>query len=504
MLTDLAKTALLGTDRADLTVAQKTLLAAQGIDIEADSTQVLLEAIALYAQKEKAGFLLRKLTEELPPAAEDTDEYACSDNSAQHLQQILNGKFLPALPEFVKYLSQTKYRAPAEMLPEIIENQLSSGKAFLEFEKIIGRRGAWLMRQNPAWHRHLPLDDVELWATGNEAERLAVLRFLRDKYPELAVEMLLQSWHKEPVKNKTAFLEVLAENTSAGDETFLETCLDEKNEEVRALAAMLLAKIPTSAFVQRLSERLKKYVYFTSEQLEVNPPEATDAAGLRDTLFGEIKSVRQGMRAAWLTRMVAFLPPAMWERHFEKTPRSIIKSFAKSNYMQVLFGSVLAATRLHRNEDWTAALLNFAMDNATTIALPDEDISGLVSVFSDEKYNAFLAKRLEVFPLTEQSSPLLKITAASTNYLDAQNTETIINQYRKFIAHGGNQYGSHFRQKELLKVLAYQADFTIYDRLKTGWDMNSPLWRSWADEVEAFMRTLQFRRAMREGLLGYE
>ena len=500
MLKDLAKVALLGTDRADLTPAQKEMLATQGIDIEADNTQVLLEAVALYAQQEKAGFLLQKITEELPSPADDAEEYACSDTSAQHLQQILNGKFRPALSEFIEYLSRTPYRAPADMLPDIIENQLAAGATFSDFSNIIGRRGAWLMRQNPKWHRHLPLEDTELWATGNQAERLAVLRFLRGKYPELAVEILQQSWQKETNKNKISFLEILAEGISADDEAFLEICLDEKNAEIRAIAATLLARVPASGFVKRLSERLEQHVFWKNGRLEVKMPDEPDTDGIRDNLFGELKNARQGMRTAWLARMVAFLPPHLWEKKSAKTSGDILPDFWESDYGQVIFGSVLAAAQMHENSAWAAAFLTFATENHQTFALPAEDTERLTALLSATEYNDFLAFFLEKYPVTKPNSPLTNIIKVGTRRLNALNTETVVNQYRRLISEGNNLYGNQLPQKKLLQIVAYQADFDIYDRLKTGWDMNAPLWRAWADEIEQFMRILQFRRVMREGL----
>lgn len=497
---ELAKIALLGTDRADFSEEMKAMLEGQGIDPDGDATQILLEAASIFAQQEKAGFALKKLTSPLPEPADDGDEYACSDNSAHHLQQILQGKFRLALNEFIEYLTENKKQIPPEMLPDIIVSQLAAGDDWESLQRIIGKRGEWLMRQNPTWHKILPLEDAELWATGTQEERLSVLKYLRSRFPDLVTEMLEQSWKKEITKDKIQFLAVLSEGIAASDEDFLESCLDDTHAEVRAVAAGLLSRIPTSDFVQRLSKRLDDLVFFENEKLMVLLPEQPDDAGVRDGLFGKIKVEKQGLRAAWLTQIIAFLPPEILEKKFALSPFEILEKFLNSDFIQVLLGATLSSTISLPDAKWAEAFLRLSIEKSAKLALPTEDLTSLAALISKRQYNHILQDYLLDYAVTANNSPLVSLISSSPYRLTADNTRTIVRQYQQMISSAPYGFGNDFEKKKLLESLAYQCDFLILEDLKKGWDMNAQLWRSWSDEVEKFVRVMQFRKVMWEGL----
>ena len=499
MLKELAKIALLGTDRADISEKTKATLEAQGIDLEGNATQILLEAAAIYSQKEKAGFGLKKFKGHIPEPADDRDEYACSDNSAHHLQQILQGKFRPALAEFIEYLTEKNRQLPPEMLPDIITSRIAAGDNWTSIRKIIGKRGEWLMRQNPSWHKILPIENPELWATGNREERISVLKFLRSKFPDLATEMLEASWSKEIAKDKAAFLEILAESTTVKDEAFLENCLDDKSKEVRLSAAALLSRIPSSRLVQRISKRLEHLVFFENGNLIVQLPEEPDTEGIRDGLFGKMKVAQQGLRTAWLAQIIAFLPPSIWEDKFDLTPLEILEVFLNTDFAQVLLATTLSSTSTTPDAKWAEAFLRFALEKSGTLALPEEDIKRLMQLISAQQYNKILIDYLPKHSVVANSSPFSALISASSHQITGDNTKIIVHQYQQMIS-SSSSFSSYLSQKELLKVLAYQCDFTVIEELKKGWDMNSQLWRTWADEVENFVRVLQFRKVMWEGL----
>lgn len=500
MLKKLAQIALLGTDRAGISEEVKSILEAQGIDTDADATQTLLEAAALYAQKEKAGFPLKKYKNELPKPADDADEYACSDNSAHHLQQILNGKFKPALSEFIQHLTLNNKQLPPELLPEIIQQRIAEGDTWEKIKRIVGKRGVWLMRQNPEWRKIMPLEDPELWATGNDEERVSVLKFLRLQFPELAIEMLQQSWAKESLSLKISFLEVLNEGLSSSDAAFLEMCLDDKKVEVRRGAAILLSQIRDSDYVKRLSQRLEEYIFFEKGNLQIELPLEPDAAGSRDGLFSQNNIGKQGLRTAWLSQMLALLPPMIWEEKFKLSPKEILLATEDTDYTMILLGAFLAATVRNKNKKWADAFLRFTLDKQQSISLPKEELGMLIRLISQEQYNQLLADYLSIFPLMRPQSPLSPLIISSSHYLNAANTLATIGQFQKYIQESGHSYGNAFTQKETLRQLGYQCDYSQIEKLKKGWDMNSALWRTWADDVEQFVRILQFRQVMKEGL----
>lgn len=500
MLREAAKIALAGTDRADFSAAAVAKAEADGIDIDADSTQILLEIAALYTQKAKAGRVLQIYSEELPPPADDADEYVCSDDSAYHLRQILEGKFRFALPEFIRHLTRSKKQLPPEMLPDIIENRLHAGDSWDTLRKIIGKRGIWLMRRNPEWHKLLPLDDPALWADGNPAERLSVLRHLRRTYPELAAEMLQTSWPRETARHKVSFLEILADNLTTGDEPFLEKCLDEKSAEVRKTAAALLSALPDSRLTRRTAARARELLTYSAGKMIVKLPESSDSAGLRDGLFAPLKIPQQGLRAAWAAQIIAYLPPRHWEEEFGLKPLEILEKFFATDYARLLLYAVLTAVKRYENAAWAEAYLRLSIEKHLDFRPEGEVISRLLDMISDQQFNQLLGKYIKQYDLTLNDSPLQPFMRHAGHSLTADNTVAVIDSYKKMIAEGRNAYGNYSEQKEILRQLAYTADFNVAEQLKKGWDINSRIWRVWAEETEKFFRVLQFRKIMTEGL----
>lgn len=500
MLKKLAKIALLGTDRAGLSGSDKALLESQGIDTEADITQVLLEAAAVYGQRQKAGFPLKQYEGDLPESADDIDEYVCSENSAYHLQLILSGKFRLALPEFIACLRADKKQVPPEMLPEIIEQALASSESLEALYQIIGKRGKWLMRQIPEWQRYLPMENPELWATGNREERASVLLYLRQQFPDLAIEMLHSSWFKETPEDKLAYLEVLAENLRAEDESFLEGCLEEPQAEIRRATAVLLAQIKDSAFSSRLQSRVSKLLWSEDGKLFVQLPEGPNDAGLRDGLFVQAKVEKQGLRTAWFSQITALVAPDYWEKHLQLVPFEILEASEKTNFTMVLLGAFLSSILRDKNKRWAEAFLRFSIEKSDSITLSAEDTKHLLQVISQEQYNSILADYASEVPFYKTNSPLSSLLQNSTHFLHKETTLLLIGQLQKYISDGIPAHGNSAETKNSLHYLAFQCDFSELERLKKGWDMNSTLWSGWRQPVEEFIQVLQFRKTMTEGI----
>ena len=240
-------------------------------------------------------------------------------------------------------------------------------------------------------------------------------------------------------------------------------------------------------------------MFFENGNLIFQLPEEPDAEGIRDGLFGKMKVPQQGLRTAWLAQIIAFLPPSIWEEKFDLTPLEILEVFLNTDFAQVLLAATLSSTSSTPDAKWAEAFLRFGLEKSGTLALPAEDIKGLMQLISAQQYNNIVADYLPKHSVVANNSPFYALMSVSSHRLTAENTKVIVGQYQQMISNASN-FGSYFSQKELLKVLAYQCDFRVIEELKKGWDMNSQLWRTWADEVERFVRILQFRKVMWEGL----
>lgn len=500
MLNELTKIALLGTDRADFSEKLKAQIEQQGIDTDVSATQLLLEAAALGTYQKKAGFLIAKYSKELPDTVDDADEYVCSENSAYHLQQILEGKYHYALAEFIEHLTANNKQLPPELLPDIISKRMEAGDNYETIRPIIGKRGAWLLEQNPAWCRLVPVTDVELWAEGSREERIAVLKYMRSMFPDLALEMLLQSWKKERKEDKIAFLEVLSYKVSLTDEAFLEKALDDKNKEIQAIAATLLAQIVDSDYVQRLVERIFKHLHFENAKLDVNLPIESDEAGQRDGLFSSENIKNQGLRAAWFGQMLSLLPPHFLQVEFNCSPLEILKAVLLTDYTMLLLGAFLSSTLQNKNEDWAADLLRLYLQHSKEISIGKEDLVALNQIISKENFNEIVKENIEGFSLYEQHTPLPLIVIESPHFLNIENSIKVVEGYKQLFKRDYIKNINYISQKENLKRLAYKCDVNAIEELMKGWDINSKIWDAWVDDVETFVRIMKFRKAMVEGL----
>ena len=103
---NIVKTALIGTDRTELSETTLKELEKLGVDIESNPANVLLEGATLFAQMKKAGFQPQKWEGEiLLPALSDPSKI-CSKKSSDHLAMILNGTYEDALESMGFKVSQ--------------------------------------------------------------------------------------------------------------------------------------------------------------------------------------------------------------------------------------------------------------------------------------------------------------------------------------------------------------------------------------------------------------
>ena len=151
----------------------------------------------------------------------------------------------------------------------------------------LGSRGEWLIHQNPDWHFLLKKIDETIWETGKTKDRLAFLKKLRLSDPIYAIDLLTESWKTESIPNKKKMIQILQKGLSKADESFLESCLDESQKEIRRFAAKLLAQIPDSGLVERMIDRLRPLIQIKKRttkkvSLEIQLPENFDDSMIRD------------------------------------------------------------------------------------------------------------------------------------------------------------------------------------------------------------------------------
>lgn len=496
---ELVKVALMGTERGRLSERTEQAFSKIGIDEDYPANRKLLEGAAVYHQFRKAALQLTDFEGELPQFAEGQTGLPCSPKSTHHLQLILQGRFRPALPEFVALLLENAKRLPPESLPALYDQSITDRRLWRQLEPAIGPAGKWLIAQNPEWE---PLDtsaDPEDWKTGRRLQRRKWLRRLHQEDPKEALAMLKAAWPTEDYQNKLAFLEVLAEDLRDEDASFLEECLDDRRKEVRQTAAALLSHLSGSELMDRLFRHAAGLLSLSEKgNLKVKFPESLDAALQRD---GIEENPRQdygaGRRAGYLLQMIARIPPHRWTEHFDTNAEGCLELFVrtdlKSGFVQVLTEAVLR----HGGADWMEALFEYWSENDKEELWKNEPAKKLMRQFSDALFNRVAIRYLERRgPLVEEESPIGQLLMLRHHRWEDRLAVLVVQGFQNWMSDVSEYHWNTWHYKQLLKAVAYGCHSSLLDKFRKEWPVHSRIWPRWEDEVEQFLNVLLFRQEM--------
>lgn len=269
---DLVTSALLGTDR-------RPLRAEDGAPVGPGE---LLDTAALHTVRRRAA--LRPATgAALPEPAPADPRPPLPAAARRRLAQLLADRSAPpsggrrgAAPDLTELIPQWLasagahgYRAPAELLPALLDAARARTDLRPHVLAFAGPRGLWLAGLNPEWRFALRassrgaqrpgIEDPEavrrLWEEGLFAERVALLGAVREQDPGAARALLAGTWATERAEDRLMFLDSLRSGLSGADEAFLEEALADRSRNVRATAAELLSALPNSALARRMAAR---------------------------------------------------------------------------------------------------------------------------------------------------------------------------------------------------------------------------------------------------------
>ena len=318
-LETLTQVALLGTEKRALPALPDPLkrLTPEGLSPE---ESLLSTAGAIY-------YYLRVATEAAedsrlqPEAAPAEEKPAISNAAAYYLQQMLHGQNQQFLAEFLTTVAKAHKRIPHTALPRLLELGRSDRTPRDLIVQTLSQRGSWLAQQNPEWsYAIIDSDQKKVFETGRLAEREAALSTLRSIDAQAARELLVENWQQGNAKERAALLKALQVKLSLADEAFLEAALDDKSKLVRRAAAGLLACLPESAYVKRMTQRAKPLLEFERggimrlkrAKLSLRLPDHLDAQAERDGLREDNPPQGMGKKAWCLQQILARVPLVFW------------------------------------------------------------------------------------------------------------------------------------------------------------------------------------------------
>jgi Family of unknown function (DUF5691) len=356
----LTQAALLGTARsAPPDVELPEALATE----ETAPERRLLRDAALLTVMGEAGELPDRVAA-LPEPAPEEPRPPCPARAAEHLRAILRGPYEAALPEWLDALARTGAVVPPEALRELLDRATADKGLALRLERVLPERARWLAAQHHDWEWAAGGDPAERWETGSRPARLHVLRTQRAADPDAARELLASTWGQENARDREAFLAELETRLGPADEPFLEACLDDRGQGVRACAVGLLSAIPGSALSRRMAERLTPLVGTRLRTLIVELPD--EDLG-RDGLTAKPPS-GMGERAWALWQIVAAAPLATWER-VEADPAMVLSRRVADGMADLLRSAWGEAAARQRHVPWATALLERGVADRRLIAV---------------------------------------------------------------------------------------------------------------------------------------
>ncbi|WFB08936.1 DUF5691 domain-containing protein [Streptomyces sp. LX-29] len=446
---DLLAAALLGTDRRRPPVTPRPGQEAPG---------ALLDAAALSTVARRAG--LRPAAAwaapapapedprpPLPPAARRRLALLLADRSAGgHSGTRAAPDLTELLPQWLALANERGYRAPAPLLPALLDAARARTDLRPEALVLAGPRALWLAALNPEWKfarrgaagrppaaglpsalGPAPSGDAPetteallraaepRWQEGLFAERVAVLGAVRHRDPAAGLRLLAGTWATERAEDRLMFLDSLREELSAGDEPFLEAALSDRSRNVRATAAELLSALPGSALAGRMAERTRAYVTLevapdgTAARVAVEAPVECDGGMQRDGVVAKPPAGR-GERAWWLGQLVEATPLERWSEWFGGLDAAAIVALPVADGWQPdLHAAWCRAAVRQRDTAWSRALLGAPSEPLSTPPAAGEAVLAAAATAASWRDPA---KLLSALPAAERAVWVAEFIAA--------------------------------------------------------------------------------------------
>jgi hypothetical protein len=382
-MNEFVRAALIGLGRDSASPQSGTPVDALVADGERERTFLLRAAARdLYL---RAGLVPPKFEE--PPAVAPAESLrSCSPRLTQLLADALDGdaEVVRAIGEA---MTVANLHLPHRLLPDFLNTRDQAARAALA--PAVGARGQWLARQNKVWSwaavipsvsrgiwaaggaMHVPRatqppdpsthardDMAALWEEGNLEQRVAALHAMRESDATSARAKLEAVWSKEKAEVRATLLAALSTSLSPDDETFLERALGDRSVNVKSVAENLLARLPQSAFVARMIERVAAVVQKAPAAASMWEKVKSGFGAKALKLIVEPPAAEgSGARARALAQLVAAVPLSHWTSQFDATPEQLLDAARATDWSDPLIEGWTTAVERQRDSAWAAMLL---------------------------------------------------------------------------------------------------------------------------------------------------
>jgi hypothetical protein len=498
----LIQIALLGTERQpppEAISSATPLGQLQQQSISPNREQTLLSLAALASIHERIGSLPPSEGRDAPSSAPLESASRASDHAGAFLQRLLKGDFssiaTDLISEWLRIAAATNQLVPPQLLPLLLEAGSEKRELRTFFGATVGERGQWLAKQNPGWnylHFSTALDESK-WETGELPERLAVLDEMRRTSPDSAREIVLSTWKEEPPDERAAFIQKFETGLAPDDEEFLTQALSDKRKEVRSTAAMLLARIPNSQYLNRLVARAKPLLKFSPPEksilrkqkparLEVQLPAAVDKSLRADAL--EAKAPKGVGEKIWIViQLLQLIPLSTWTQEWGVDAGVIVS--AESEHKNELLRAWIGASIQQKDGAWADALFPLAL------ASKNELLVALLDILTPESAERHLEGLFEV-KIEERRQLQASLLARVTHSWSATFSRKVLEWLRKITAFESYDW----QTRNQLVQFVPRLDPETLRQCAGGWPVDSKGWEFWKSGVDELISAAQFRDEM--------
>ncbi|TDN39889.1 hypothetical protein A8B98_16560 [Hymenobacter sp. UV11] len=327
------------------------------------SAHELLLSAGRLVHAEQAGWQPGRGTGTSPSAAPPETLPAVGALGQQLLETMLQGHFDYYLDDYYAQLAARGLRVPHRLLPAVLAHATRTtyrepAEYLLE---VLGERGPWLARLQPAWRPLVAVHDEASWTHGPPAQRRRFLQTLRRKNPGQARALLAATLPQVSPGLQAELLQDLQGPVEPADEPWLTPCLASPDPRVRQRAANLLVRLPGSTLVERVWAWTQPFLLLSTlpsgdQELRVTLPPHWNPDWAEVGLVYE--SYAPGREPArWLRQLLALIPPQRWSTHWQLPPTALLALTLTTANGPVVVEGWAEATYQHQQQEWATAII---------------------------------------------------------------------------------------------------------------------------------------------------
>ena len=318
----------------------------------ADPAEALLDRLAALTVARRAGAALVAAPPPLPPCPPD-HRPPCPPAAARRLALLLDGLHADLLDEWVRRAVSGGWAPPPEHVLAVLDRSRLQPSWRHDAQVLAGSAGAWLVSVLPGVAAAAPpLDPEVAWRLGSPAEQAAAVVALRAADRVEARRRVEEALPAAGAAERAALVAGLAEGLAPDDEPLLEALLADRAAGVRATAADLLVRLPSSSLAGRWAGRLRALV--GGPPLELDLPIDVPPEWVRDGL--DPRPLGGRSRGVHLLAEVARRAPVRAWQHLGP-PAQLVALLRQHELGPLLLEGLAEAAERERDADLALALI---------------------------------------------------------------------------------------------------------------------------------------------------